>query len=165
MTPAQIRKDLSDFGRFGKQGRGYPVLHLLGELRQVLGLDNQWNTCLIGVGRLGTAIIEYPGFTPEGFNIVAAFDTDRDQINNKIGQLVVKDIGELGETIKKMQIMIAIVAVPARHAQEVVDLAVGFGIRAILNYAPLGPQVPSGIRLRNVDPILALQSMSYYLKS
>ena len=165
MTPAQIRKDLSYFGRFGKQGRGYPVLHLLGELRQVLGLDNQWNTCLIGVGRLGTAIIEYPGFTPEGFNIVAAFDTDRDQINNEIGQLGVKDIGELGETIRKMEIRIAIVAVPASHAQEVIDLAVSFGIRAVLNYAPVGAQVPPGVKLRNVDPILALQSMSYYLKS
>jgi len=85
MTLAQIRKDLSYFGRFGKQGRGYPVVSLLRELRQVLGLERQWNTCLIGVGRLGTAIIEHPGFTPEEFNIVAAFDMDSNQINNKIG--------------------------------------------------------------------------------
>jgi redox-sensing transcriptional repressor len=164
MTPAQIRKDLSYFGRFGKQGRGYPVKYLLGELRQVLGLERKWNSCLIGVGRLGRAIINYPGFTPEGFNIVAAFDTAPSEVGETIGSLVVHPIGDLESTIKERDIRIGIVAVPATYAQAVIDQLVRCGVKAILNYAPTGPQVPDGVRIRNVDPILALQSMTYYLK-
>ncbi len=165
MTPAQIRKDLSYFGRFGKQGRGYPVKYLLGELRRVLGLERKWNTCLVGVGRLGRAVINYPGFTPEGFNIVAAFDTAPGEVGTTIGSLVVQPIEEMEPAIRDRDIRIGIVAVPASHAQEVIDQLVGYGIKAVLNYAPLGPQVPDGVRIRNVDPILALQSMTYYLKA
>jgi redox-sensing transcriptional repressor len=165
MTPAQIRKDLSYFGRFGKQGRGYPVKYLLGELRRVLGLERKWNTCLVGVGRLGRAVINYPGFTPEGFNIVAAFDTAPGEVGTTIGSLVVQPIEELEPAIRDRDIRIGIVAVPASHAQEVIDQLVGYGVKAVLNYAPLGPQVPDGVRIRNVDPILALQSMTYYLKA
>ena len=165
MTPAQIRKDLSYFGRFGKQGRGYPVSYLLGELRQVLGLERTWNSCLVGVGRLGRAIINYPGFTPEGFNIVAAFDTASGEVGQAIGPLVVQPIGDLAKTIGERDIRIGIVAVPATQAQDVIDQLVRCGVKAILNYAPIGPQVPSGVRVRNVDPILALQSMTYYLKT
>ena len=164
MTPAQIRKDLSYFGRFGKQGRGYPVDNLLSELRQVLGLERKWNSCLVGVGRLGRAIINYPGFTPEGFNIVAAFDISPGELGASVGSLVIQPIDELEPTIRERDIRIGIVAVPASHAQEVIDQLVGFGVKAMLNYAPIGPQVPDGVRIRNVDPILALQSMTYYLK-
>ena len=164
MTPAQIRKDLSYFGRFGKQGRGYPVSYLLGELRQVLGLERKWNSCLVGVGRLGRAIINYPGFTPEGFNIVAAFDTASGEAGQAIGLLMVQPIGDLDKIIKERDIRIGIVAVPATQAQEVINRLVKCGVKAILNYAPVGPQIPNGVRVRNVDPILALQSMTYYLK-
>ena len=164
MTPAQIRKDLSYFGSFGKQGRGYPVDNLLSELRQVLGLERKWNSCLVGVGRLGRAIINYPGFTPEGFNIVAAFDISPGELGESVGPLVIQPIDELEPTIRERDIRIGIVAVPASHAQEVIDQLVGFGVKAMLNYAPIGPQVPDGVRIRNVDPILALQSMTYYLK-
>ena len=165
MTPAQIRKDLSYFGRFGKQGRGYPVAYLLGELRQVLGLERKWNSCLVGVGRLGRAIINYPGFTPEGFNIVAAFDTASGEVGQAIGPLLVQPIADLDKTIKERDIRIGIVAVPATQAQDVIDRLVRCGVKAILNYAPVGPQIPDGVRVRNIDPILALQSMTYYLKS
>ena len=164
MTPAQIRKDLSYFGRFGKQGRGYPVNYLLGELRQVLGLERTWNTCLIGIGRLGRAIISYPGFTPEGFNIVAAFDAASDEVGQSIGPLVVQPISDLDSTIKERDIRIGIVAVPSNHAQEVIDQLVKCGVSAILNYAPISPQVPEGVHVRNIDPILSLQSMTFYLK-
>ena len=164
MTPAQIRKDLSYFGRFGKQGRGYPVQYLLEELRQVLGLERKWNTCLVGVGRLGRAIIGYPGFTPEGFNIVAAFDMDADQVGQPIGELVVQSMSQMDQTIRERDIRIAIVAVPGSHAQGVIDQLVKCKVKAILNYAPVGPQVPDGVRIRNIDPVLALQSMTYYLK-
>ena len=164
MTPAQIRKDLSYFGRFGKQGRGYPVSYLLGELRQVLGLERTWNTCLIGIGRLGRAIISYPGFTPEGFNIVAAFDAAAGEVGESIGPLVVQPISDLDSTIKERDIRIGIVAVPSDHAQEVIDQLVKCGVSAILNYAPISPQVPDGVHVRNIDPILSLQSMTFYLK-
>ena len=164
MTPAQIRKDLSYFGRFGKQGRGYPVNYLLGELRQVLGLERTWNTCLIGIGRLGRAIISYPGFTPEGFNIVAAFDAASEEVGQSIGPLVVQPISDLDSTIKDRDIRIGIVAVPSNHAQEVIDELVRCRVSAILNYAPISPQVPEGVHVRNIDPILSLQSMTFYLK-
>ncbi len=164
MTPAQIRKDLSYFGRFGKQGRGYPVSYLLGELRQVLGLERTWNTCIVGIGRLGRAIISYPGFTPEGFNMVAAFDAAPSEVGQAIGPLVVQPISDLDATIKERDIRIAIVAVPSNHAQEVIDQLVKCGVSAILNYAPISPQVPEGVHVRNIDPILSLQSMTFYLK-
>ncbi len=164
MTPAQIRKDLSYFGRFGKQGRGYPVSYLLGELRQVLGLERTWNTCLIGIGRLGRAIISYPGFTPEGFNIVAAFDAAPSEVGQSIGTLVVQPFSDLDSTIRERDIRIGIVAVPANHAQEVIDQLVKCDVSAILNYAPISPQVPEGVHVRNIDPILSLQSMTFYLK-
>ena len=164
VTPAQIRKDLSYFGRFGKQGRGYPVRYLLRELRQVLGLDRQWNTCLVGVGRLGRAIIGYPSFAPEGFNIVAAFDTDSRQVGQALDSLIVQPISELEKTIRENDIRIGIVSVPGVQAQEVIDQLVECNVKALLNYAPVGPQIPSGVRVRNIDPILALQSMTYYLK-
>ncbi len=164
MTPAQIRKDLSYFGRFGKQGRGYNVQTLRGELLQILGLDRQWSMALVGVGRLGRALISYGGFVPQGFRIVAAFDTDPRQIGRKVGELVVQDVSKLSSTIKERGINIVIVAVPPPHVQKVTDELVGYGVKAILNYAPAAARVPSGVKVREIDPVLALQSMTFYLK-
>ena len=163
ITPAQIRKDLSYFGRFGKQGRGYDVDFLLRELREILCLDRQWNACLIGVGRLGRAIINYPGFTPDSFEIVSAHDHDSGQIGQMIGDLTIQPMSELAQSILSKGINIAIVAVPAVHAQEVVDCLVDNKVSGILNYAPIVPKVPQNIVLRNIDPVLSLQSMTYYL--
>ncbi len=163
MTPAQIRKDLSYFGRFGKQGRGYNVQFLLKELRQILGLDRTWDACLVGVGRLGRAIINYPGFAPEGFNIVAAFDSDPEKVGTNIGGLVVQPMEQIAETVKARDIAIGIVAVPASQVQSVVDSLVKSHIRGILNYAPAAPQVPPHVVIRNIDPVLSLQSMTFYL--
>jgi len=165
MTPAQIRKDLSYFGRFGKQGRGYSVEFLREELRRILGLDRRWLACLIGVGRLGQAIINYPGFAPEGFNIVAAFDSDLDQVGKSVGGIDVLPMSELQRVVESEGIDIAIVAVPAHKAQKVMDQLVSSGVRGILNYAPVAPQIPMGIALRNIDPVLSLQSMTFYLLS
>ena len=164
MTPAQIRKDLSYFGRFGKQGRGYDVTFLLRELRDILGLNGEWNACLIGVGRLGRAIINYPGFAPEGFNIVAIFDGDESRIGTKVAGIAVLPMDELEETVRANKISIGIVAVPANQAQEVIDQLVRNKVRGILNYAPFAPQVPLNIVLRNIDPVMALQSMTFYLR-
>jgi redox-sensing transcriptional repressor len=164
MTPAQIRKDLSYFGRFGKQGRGYDIHFLLAELEDILGLTREWHACLIGVGQLGRAIINYTGFAPEGFAIVAAFDSNASRVGTEVGGLTVRPMSELNKTLSDAQITIGIVAVPAPQAQNVIDLLVGYGVRGILNYAPVAPYVPEGVVMRNIDPVLSLQSMTYYLK-
>ncbi len=165
MTPAQIRKDLSYFGRFGKQGRGYDVGSLATRLRSILGLDAQWNAGLIGMGRLGRAVAAYPGFEPEGFRIVAAFDADVRLVGNEVGSLRVQALGELAQTVKDRNIKIGVVTVPATHAQEVINELVKAGVKAILNYAPIAPVVPPDVRVQGVDPVLALQSMTFYLKN
>lgn len=163
MTPAQIRKDLSYFGRFGKQGRGYSVKFLLGELRRILGLDRAWKVCLVGVGRLGRAILSYPGFGPQGFDIVAAFDADPRQVGQMVGGIMVQPMHRMEEVLDEFGIQIAIVAVPVAQVQEVFSQLVGCGVGAIVNYAPTNPQVPHNVRVRNIDPVLALQSMTFYL--
>jgi redox-sensing transcriptional repressor len=164
VTPAQIRKDLSYFGRFGKQGRGYSVNRLMEELRQILGLDRTWSMVLVGVGQLGRAIIQYGGFGPQGFHVVEAFDASPDQIGEQIGPLLVRNVSELPDVLRRTHIDIGIVAVPAARAQDVITTLVEGGIKAILNYAPIAPQVPPGVHIRQIDPVLALQSMTYYLK-
>ena len=163
VTPAQIRKDLSYFGRFGKQGRGYSVRHLLDELKQILGLNSHWNVVVIGVGRLGRAIISYPGFTPDGFHLVAALDNNPDLVGQNVDGLVVRPVEELDQVVKEYGISIAVVAVPGIHTQGVIDQLVECGVRAILNYAPTTPQVPPEVNIRNIDPVLSLQSMTFYL--
>lgn len=164
VSSAQIRKDLSYFGRFGKQGKGYNVRRLLGELRQILGLDQQWAMALVGVGRLGRAILNYEGFAPQGFKVAAAFDIDPRQKGKKVGDLVVQDLSELKATVKERDIDIGIVAVPSSRAQEVVNLLIASGIKAILNYTPLVAQVPRSVLVRDINPVLALESMTFYLK-
>ena len=164
MTPAQIRKDLSYFGRFGKQGRGYDVVMLEGQLRSILGLDRTWNAAVVGMGRLGRAVVSYPGFAPEGFKIVAAFDISAAIVDQTISDLTVQSISRLTETVKSLDIKIGIVTVPIDHAQEVINALVNAGIKSILNYAPLSPQVPEGVTVRGIDPVLSLQSMTYYTR-
>jgi redox-sensing transcriptional repressor len=164
VTPAQIRKDLSYFGRFGKQGRGYNIRRLVEELRQILGLDRQWTVVLIGVGQLGKAILHYAGFAPQGFHVVAAFDNDPRMIGQKIAGLHVLDVHDLPSVLRRQQVEIGIVAVPATEAQDIIDLLVSSGVQAILNYAPIAAHVPPGVHVRHIDPVLALQSMTFYVK-
>jgi len=163
MTPAQIRKDLSFFGKFGRQGRGYSVSRLRRELQQILGLDKTWLMALVGVGRLGRAILDYKGFVPEGFKIVAAFENDPDMIGKKVSGVLIEDIANLEASLKEKKVDIAIVAVPSSDAQMVIDKLVRSGIRAVLNYAPICVRVSWGVRLQGIDPVLALQSMTFYL--
>ncbi|MCZ2110032.1 MAG: redox-sensing transcriptional repressor Rex [Dehalococcoidia bacterium] len=164
VTPAQIRKDLSYFGRFGKQGRGYNVHGLLSKLREILGIDRQWRVCLVGVGRLGQAIAEYGGFGPQGFEIVAAFDSNPELVGESLGSVPVYHAGELDIYLRDHRVDIGIVAVPAFEAQSVVDRLVAADIRAILNYAPITAHVPHGVTIRHIDPVLAMQSMTFYIK-
>ena len=164
VTPAQIRKDLSYFGRFGKQGRGYNVQKLLDELRRILGLNRQWRMALVGAGRLGRAIMGYEGFTPQGFRIVEAFDSDPDMVGTEVSGLVIKDTAYLESVLGQNSVDVGIVAVPGETAQGVIDALVRCGVRAILNYAPIAAHVPRGVHIKRIDPVLALQGMTYYLK-
>ena len=118
VTPAQIRKDLSYFGRFGKQGRGYSVRDLLDRLRQILGINSPWNVAVVGVGRLGRAILSYPGFNPDGFHLVAAFDLNNSVVGETIGGLVVRNMEELDQVLAIEKISIAIVAVPVEYTHN-----------------------------------------------
>lgn len=164
ITPAQIRKDLSYFGKFGKQGRGYDIDYLLLALNKVLGIDKAWKACLIGVGRVGTAIINYPGFSPHGFEITACFDTDESRTNEKIAGIPIQPLENIKSFVQTNKIKIAIVAVPASKTQSVVDLLVSVGVKGILNYAPITPVVKNDIVIRTIDPVASLQSMTYYLR-
>lgn len=165
MTPAQIRKDLSYFGKFGKQGKGYNVRLLREQLREILGLDREWRMALIGVGRLGKAILDYGILALREFTIVAAFDIDPHQIGKKVSGVIIQDLAELADTVKKEGIEICIVAVPPSQTQQAIDCSVGCGIKAILNYVPAASRVPKDVRIQEVDPTLALQTMTYHLKS
>lgn len=164
VTPAQIRKDLSYFGRFGKQGRGYSVNVLLTRLREILGLDRHWRVVLVGVGRLGQAIAEYDGFSPQGFHIAAVFDDDPAVTGKEVGGLAVRSGATLDAYLRESPPDIGIVAVPAMAAQGVVDRLVRGGVRAILNYAPMAPHAPANVTVRNIDPVIAMQAMTFYIK-
>ena len=164
-TPAQIRKDLSYFGRFGKQGHGYSVQRLIDELRKILGLERRWRMVLVGAGQLGRAIASYRGFGPQGFDLVEVFDVSPLLIGTIVAGLEVQNVDMLDQQLRKNPVEIGIVAVPAEHAQSVIDMLVRAGVSAILNYAPRAVQVLENVHVRQVDPAAALQSMTYYLKN
>ncbi len=163
VTAAQIRKDLSYFGEFGKQGIGYNVEYLLGHIRRILGLTDSWPVALVGAGQLGQAIARYEGFSTRGINIVGVFDNDPDKVGMDLGRLIVQSYAEMAKLIDNQHIRLAIVAVPASQAQQVVDQLVEHGVRGILNYAPIVVQVPDGVWVRHIDPVALLHSMTYYL--
>jgi redox-sensing transcriptional repressor len=163
VTAAQIRRDLSYFGEFGKQGKGYNVQFLLNQIRDILHLEQQWGVALVGVGHLGQAIAHYGGFKDKGFEITALFDADPARIGQVIDNREIYHFNRIPEIVPELGLEVAIVAVPATSAQEVVDLLVQAGVKAILNYAPITVQVPPDVRTRNIDPVGALQSMTYYL--
>jgi redox-sensing transcriptional repressor len=164
VTPAQIRKDLSYFGRFGKQGRGYSVARLLDELKSILGLDTRWRVVVIGIGRLGRAVASYPGFESQGFDIIAMYDASAAVVGTEIEGQHVRDVATLEPDLKKTAVDIGIVAVPGEFAQDVVDTLVEAGVHAILNYTPNRVQTPPGVEVRHINPVLFLQSMTYHLK-
>jgi len=163
ISSAQIRKDLSYFGEFGKQGMGYEVLYLRDQLRRILQVDRHWDMVLVGAGDLGHAIINYAGFRRWGYRIAAVFDNDPTKIGQILGGVPVRDSSELETTIHSLGIQIGIIAVPASQAQAVADRLVAGGIRAILNYAPITLTLPPSVRVHNIDPVVGLQSMTYYV--
>ncbi len=163
ISAAQIRKDLSQFGEFGKQGRGYGVAYLVEQLQAILQVDRVWDMALIGAGNLGRAIAHYPHFAQHGFRVALIFDNDPARIGQTMGNLVVQDIAQLDEQISQSRVQLAMLTVPAGAAQAVTDALVKAGIHAILNYAPITLVTPAGVRVQNVDPVIFLQSMTYFL--
>ena len=162
-TAAQIRRDFSYFGRFGKQGYGYDIETLIRELEAVLNLARTWDVALVGYGNLGQAIAHYRGFEPNGFRIAAIFAKSPEHIGQVVNGLVVLPETEIERVVRELAIRIGILAVPAEAAQEVADKLIAGGVRALLNYAPVTLHVPPGVVVRDIDPIGALQSMTYYL--
>ena len=164
VTAAQIRRDLSYFGKFGKQGKGYDVSTLVAEIERILNLDRQWDVALIGYGHLGQAIAAYKGFDSSSFRISAIFDRNPKHIGtiSDEGARVLPDT-EISRVVREQGIRLGIVAVPAAAAQQVTDALIAGGVTAILNYAPVILRVPAGVWVREVDPTSAMQSMTYYL--
>jgi redox-sensing transcriptional repressor len=163
ISAAQIRKDLSQFGEFGKQGTGYSIDYLSDQIRQILKVDKVWDVAVVGAGDIGSAVARYQGFSNRGLQVTLIFDNDPAKINAQIGPYVVKDSQELEETIKQADIKVAMIAVPSQTAQEVADQLVSAGVRAILNYAPINISVPDNVRVQYIDPVIHLQRMTYYL--
>ncbi len=163
ISSAQIRKDLSHFGGFGKQGTGYRIAYLKDQLRSVLKVEREWEVALVGAGDLGSAVARYRGFSERGFHITCVFDSGPDKIGKQINHFTVQPVSEMIETIRARGIKIAMIAVPAEHAQEVADQLIEAGVRAILNYAPINLNVPEDVHVQYIDPVLHLQRMTYYL--
>ncbi len=164
ISSAQIRKDLSHFGGFGKQGTGYQIVYLQEKLQEVLKVNQDWEVALVGAGDLGSAIAHYRGFANRGFHINTIFDADSSKIGMEIEEYTIQPMTELEGTIRARGIQIAMIAVPAEHAQAVADVLVGSGVKAILNYAPISLNVPDGVRVQYIDPVVHLQRMTYYLE-
>ena len=165
ISSAQIRKDLSHFGEFGKQGTGYEIIYLRDQIKRILRLERTWPVALVGYGDLGHALANYGGFAPKGFEIVAVFDDDPKKIGQKVAGKEVVNLNELPRTLEEKNIRVAIVAVPSAFAQQVADMLVKAGVKAILNYAPINISVPHYVRVQYIDPVAHLQHMTYYLES
>jgi len=163
ISSAQIRKDLSHFGEFGKQGTGYHINYLVQQLREILHLTREWNVAVIGAGYLGHALTHYKAFLDQGFHITAIFDNDPAKIGEQLDDIAVQDITELEKTITELNIKMAILVVPANVAQEITDRLVDAGVRAILSYAPIYLKVPPDIQVSYSDPVVQMQRMTYYL--
>jgi redox-sensing transcriptional repressor len=162
-TSAQVRKDLSFFGSFGKRGLGYSVSALSSSLREILGLGRQWNVVIVGAGKIGAALAQYEGFRERGFKVVGVYDEDPARVGGTLDGVAVRDQRELEADIARLKPHIALIAVPAEAAQALVDRVVRSGIRAILNFAPTPLTVPEKVTLRSVNMALELEILSYAL--
>ena len=163
ISSAQIRKDLSHFGEFGKQGTGYHIDYLIEQLRHILHLDVEWPVVLVGAGFLGHALASYGGFHRRGFRIVWIFDNDPEKIGVKMGGILVQPVEELEDTVRAEKARVAILAVPASAAQEITDILIEAGVQSILTYAPINLVVPDDVQVQYSDPVVQLQRMTYYL--
>src|SRR5687767_6177919 len=164
ISSAQIRKDLSQFGDFGKQGTGYHISYLIEQIRHILHLNRKWDVAIIGAGHVGQALANYGGFVDHGFVIRAIFDVDPRKVGQQINGITVQHQDKMGEEVRRQGIKLAMLATPASSAQEVADTLIEAGVRAILNYAPITLAVPDEVKVQSLDPVTKLQHMTYYLE-
>jgi len=164
ISAAQIRKDLSQFGEFGKQGTGYNIDFLKDKLRQILQVNKVWDVAIVGIGDVGHALARYQGFTNRGFRIVLLFDISPAKVGKQVDDFIIQDISSLVTQIRDASVQIAMLSVPVDQAQMVTNLLVEAGVKSILNYAPINITVPSGVRVQYIDPVLHLQRMTYFLE-
>ena len=162
-TSAQVRKDLSFFGSFGKRGLGYSVPELTESLREILGLRRDWQVIIVGAGKIGTALAQYRGFRQRGFHVTAVYDRDPKKIGTRWDTLTVRDMAEIERDIAKEHPDIAVLTTPAEEAQVVVDRLVSAGMRALLNFAPIQLHVPADVTLKNVNMAMELEGLSFAL--
>ncbi len=164
ISSAQIRKDLSHFGEFGKQGTGYHINYLIEKLQEILHLSREWPVALVGAGYLGHALANYAGFQPRGFRIKWVFDSDPVKIGDKMGDLTIQSVTELKATISRENVKMAIIAVPISVVQEITDTLVEGGVKAILSYVPVHLNVPEDVQVSYSDPVTQMQRMTFYLE-
>jgi redox-sensing transcriptional repressor len=162
-TSAQVRKDLSFFGSFGKRGLGYSVPELTESLREILGLRREWHVIIVGAGKIGTALAQYRGFRQRGFRVAAVYDRDPKKVGTKWDSLTVRDMESVERDIAKEKPDIVVLTTPAEEAQTVVDRLVRAGIKAVLNFAPIQLQVPPDVTLKNVNMAMELEGLSFAL--
>ena len=160
-TAAQVRKDLSHFGSFGKRGLGYNVDELRDRLRAILGVDRVWRVLLVGAGRIGSALYAYPNFRARGYDCVAIVDVDPAKVGTRWGDIVIRRVEELEQVVKEMDVDLVILAVPASAAQEVAERAVSAGVRGVLNFAPVQIKVPDGVPVEDVNLVMELEALSF----
>ena len=164
ISAAQIRKDLSQFGEFGKQGTGYNIENLANELQDILKMSNNWDVAIVGAGDIGSALAKYQGFTERGFNIKLIFDNNPAKFGSMVDKFTVKDSATVVSEISNAGIKIVMLSVPASQAQGVADQLIEAGVEAILNYAPVNLTVPVGVHVQYIDPVVHLQRMTFYLE-
>lgn len=162
-TPAQVRKDLSFFGSFGKRGLGYPVHELTAHLREILGLQREWKVLIIGAGKIGAALANYRGFRQRGFTVAGVYDNDPHKVGQPWGESIVRPMSALEGDLASVDAPIAVLAIPAEGAQAVVDRIVAAGVRAILNFAPAQITVPAQVNLKSVNMAMELEGLSFAL--
>jgi len=162
-TSAQVRKDLSFFGSFGKRGLGYSVKDLIASIREILGLQQPWPVIIVGAGKIGAALAQYRGFTSRGFHVLGVYDADPAKIGTKLGDITVQSARDLERDIAKHRPRIAVVCVPAEAAQPIVDRVVAAGVKAILSFAPAPLHAPADVALRAVNMATELEILAYSL--
>jgi len=162
-TSAQVRKDLSFFGSFGKRGLGYSVPELAGRLREILGLGREWRVIIVGAGKIGAALAQYRGFRQRGFLILAAYDANPEKVGRSLDGIQIRDIEQLEGDVARDQPDIAVLTVPAEVAQGVLDRVVKTGIKAILNFAPTQLQAPADVTVKTVNMAMELEGLSFAL--
>ncbi|MDT8368943.1 MAG: redox-sensing transcriptional repressor Rex [Longimicrobiales bacterium] len=162
-TAAQVRKDLSLFGSFGKRGLGYPTGDLVTRIRTIMGLTRRWRVALLGAGRIGSALHAYGAFRDRGFDIVAIFDSDPAKIGTVREGVTIEPPSRVVESIRERAIELAIVAVPVEVAQEMVDAVVTAGVRGVLNFAPRRLHAPTGVAVQDVNMVMELEALAFAL--